>query len=105
MLCLLCPSVPGNAQGARDACALAAGCDYPSIIGNDPFYGGLGGEFVIATESETSGTIVLRHEMGHNFVNVGEEYDGGSVYRGVNSAPNAAAAQEKYTHYILQHSL
>jgi hypothetical protein len=52
------------------------GCDYPSIIGNDPFYGGLGGEFVIATESETSGTIVLRHEMGHNFISVGEEYDG-----------------------------
>lgn len=64
---------PGNAQNARDNCALAPGCEFPSIIGNDPFYGGLGGEFVIATESLTSGTIVLRHEMGHNFINVGEE--------------------------------
>jgi hypothetical protein len=26
--------------------------------------------------------------MGHNFINVGEEYDGGSVYRGVNFAAN-----------------
>lgn len=76
-------------------------CDYPSLIGmgcinknknpnysflgNDEFYGGLGGEFTISTSSETSGTIVLRHEMGHNFANVGEEYDGGQVYRGANS--------------------
>jgi hypothetical protein len=49
------------------------GCDFPSIVGNDDFYGGLGGEFVIGTKSHTTGTIVLRHEMGHNFVNVGEE--------------------------------
>eukprot|EP00659_Diplonema_papillatum_P012014 gene12014-18558_t len=70
---------------AREACALAPGCDFPSIIGNDPYYGGLGGEFVIGTESVTTGTVVLRHEMGHNFVNVGEEYDDGGVYRGVNS--------------------
>ena len=95
---------PGNAQGARDACALAAGCDYPSIIGNDPYYGGLGGEFVIATESMTSGTKVLRHEMGHNFVSVGEEYDGGSVYRGANSAPNAAAAEEKWNNWLTDQS-
>ena len=95
---------PGNAQGARDACAIAPGCDYPSIIGNDPFYGGLGGEFVIATESETSGTIVLRHEMGHNFISVGEEYDGGNVYRGVNSAPNAAAAEEKWNDWLTDES-
>jgi hypothetical protein len=61
-------------------------CDYPSIIGNDEYYGGLGGQFVISTRSLTSGTTVLRHEMGHNFVNVGEEYDGGQVYQGVNAA-------------------
>lgn len=69
-------------------CALtgAGGCDYPSLIGNDDYYGGLGGEFVISTRSNTTGTIVLRHEMGHNFANVGEEYDGGSVYSGVNAA-------------------
>jgi hypothetical protein len=41
---------------------------------------------VIGTKSETTGTVVLRHEMGHNFVRVGEEYDGGSVYSGVNAA-------------------
>lgn len=65
---------PGNAQYARQVCTLTgtSGCDYPSIIGNDDFYGGLGGEFVISTKSERTGTVVLRHEMGHNFVNVGE---------------------------------
>jgi len=70
---------------ARETCKLAPGCDYPSIIANDEFYGGLGGEFVIGTRSKTTGTIVLRHEMGHNFVSVGEEYDNGGVYRGYNS--------------------
>jgi len=78
------PSRSGQ-QMARQVCQLAGGCDYPSIIGNDEFYGGLGGEFVIGTRSKTTGTIVLRHEMGHNFVSVGEEYDGGGVYRGVNA--------------------
>jgi hypothetical protein len=37
------------------------------------------------SRSKTSGTIVLHHEIGHNFINVGEEYDGGQVYAGVNS--------------------
>jgi len=45
----------------------------------------LGGEFTISTSSDTSGTMVLRHEFGHNFGDVGEEYDGGSVYSGANS--------------------
>ena len=36
-----------------------------------------GGQFVIGTKSRTTGTVVLRHEMGHNFIDVGEEYDGG----------------------------
>jgi hypothetical protein len=39
-------------------------CDFPSLIGNDDFYGGLGGEFTISTRSPTSGTVVLRHELG-----------------------------------------
>ena len=51
----------------------------------DDFYGGLGGEFVISTKSKTSGQVVLRHEMGHNFGVVGEEYDGGYAYSGANS--------------------
>lgn len=54
---------------ARRACHAVGpyACDFPSLIANDPYYGGLGGEFTISTKSETSGTIVLRHEMGHNF--------------------------------------
>jgi len=77
-------------MAARQACAQTGtdACDYPSLIGNDEFYGGLGGEFTISTRSLTSGTIVLRHELGHNLIDVGEEYDGGSVYSGVNSSPN-----------------
>ncbi|CAL8080671.1 unnamed protein product [Orchesella dallaii] len=84
---------PGNSAYARQVCALtgASGCDYPSIIGNDDFYGGLGGEFVISTRSNRTGTVVLRHEMGHNFVYVGEEYDNGQAYRGVNYASSVAS--------------
>eukprot|EP00842_Homolaphlyctis_polyrhiza_P002779 jgi/Hompol1/3501/HPOL_006627-RA len=52
-----------KADAARRVCADLGrfACDYPSLIGNDDFYGGLGGEFVIGTRSETTGTIVLRH--------------------------------------------
>jgi len=53
---------PGDSNYARQVCQLTgiSGCDYPSIIGNDDFYGGLGGEFVISTRSNRTGTIVLR---------------------------------------------
>eukprot|EP00755_Sulcionema_specki_P032153 Sspe_Gene.98132::Locus_71596_Transcript_1_1_Confidence_1.000_Length_1846::g.98132::m.98132 len=83
---------------ARAACRLADGCDFPSLIANDDYYGGLGGEFVIGTRSETTGTVVLRHEMGHNFVNVGEEYDDGSVYRGVNN--DNTLTNIKWAHWL-----
>lgn len=88
---------PSKASDARSACKLTGqyACDFPSIIANDAYYGGLGGEFVIGTRSETSGTIVLRHEMGHNFISVGEEYDGGQVYRGCNSATSAKSVSWK----------
>lgn len=91
-----------RANAAREACRATgpSGCDFPSLIGNDPYYGGLGGEFTISTESPTSGTVVLRHEMGHNFVNVGEEYDGGGVYRGVNWA--ASAATVGWRHWLTE---
>jgi hypothetical protein len=36
--------------------------------------------------------------MGHNFVNVGEEYDGGSVYRGVNAATSVNTVG--WTHWL-----
>jgi hypothetical protein len=89
---------PGNSAHAREVCRLTgtSGCDYPSIIGNDDFYGGLGGEFVISTRSNRTGTIVLRHEMGHNFVDVGEEYDNGQVYSGVNAARTVAGLGWKH---------
>src|SRR5271169_1074700 len=79
---------PTHKDNARKACRATGpfACDYPIIIGNDEYYGGLGGEFVISTSSITSGTIVIRHELGHNLIPVGEEYDGGWVYSGVNSA-------------------
>lgn len=70
----------GNSSAAHSASRAAPGCDYPVLIGNDPHYGGLGGEFAITTSSRTSGTMVLRHELGHNFGRVGEEYDGGGYF-------------------------
>lgn len=62
--------------------------DYPIIIANDDYYGGLGGRYAITTRSMNSGSMVLRHELGHNFSNVGEEYDGGQVYSGANFSPS-----------------
>lgn len=31
----------------------------------------------VITASELNGPIVLRHELGHSIIDVGEEYDGG----------------------------
>ncbi|NBQ52666.1 MAG: hypothetical protein EBU49_03680 [Proteobacteria bacterium] len=76
---------PGDPAALRDSCDQAPDCDYPVVIANDPLYGGLGGEFAISTSSIKSGTVVLRHELGHNFGRVGEEYDGGG-YFGANHA-------------------
>jgi len=89
---------------ARNACRSTGpnACDFPSLIGNDPYYGGLGGEFTISTESPTSGTIVLRHEMGHNFISVGEEYDGGSSYNGVNHSPIARGTNVPWTVWLTE---
>lgn len=77
--------MPGNRSAIEKALKLIPDhTDYPIIIANDDYYGGLGGRYAITTRSLTSGTMVLRHELGHNFSNVGEEYDGGQVYSGAN---------------------
>lgn len=51
------------------------------------------------TASPGNGPAVLRHELGHSIIGVGEEYDGGTVYRGVNSArtPSSAPWKQWYT--------
>jgi hypothetical protein len=87
-----------NPSAARKVCQKVGqyACDFPSLIGNDDFYGGLGGEFTISTRSPTSATIVLRHEMGHNFGQVGEEYDGGQVYSGANSISSLSSITWKH---------
>lgn len=79
-----------HTDAADRAIAMAPATDYPILLANDEYYGGLGGEYAISTRSVRSGLIVLRHELGHNFGSVGEEYDGGSVYTGANhsSSPN-----------------
>jgi hypothetical protein len=78
--------MPGNTNALDQAFAMAPKTDFPIVIANDDFYGGLGGRYAITTRSRESGKIVLRHELGHNFGSVGEEYDGGSVYSGANSS-------------------
>ena len=81
--------MPGNPDAIDRAVALAPATDYPILMANDDFYGGLGGQYAITTRSERSGKVVLRHELGHNFGNVGEEYDGGYVYDGANHSDSA----------------
>ncbi|KAF8627467.1 hypothetical protein AX17_006279 [Amanita inopinata Kibby_2008] len=74
---------------AHALCAqLGDQCDYPILLGNDPYYGGLGGEFTVVTSSFSNGPLVLRHELGHSIIGVGEEYDGGFAYFGPNAAHN-----------------
>ena len=81
--------MPGNRRAIENALDLAPDTDYPILVANDDFYGGLGGRYAITTRSHNSGTMVLRHELGHNFGNVGEEYDGGQVYRGANHSSSS----------------
>ncbi|CAA7265508.1 unnamed protein product [Cyclocybe aegerita] len=79
------------AEVGRAACdSLGNQCDYPILLGNDPLYGGLGGEFTVVTASIINGPLVLRHELGHSILDVGEEYDGGQAYFGRNSARDPA---------------
>ncbi|MFN3454835.1 MAG: M64 family metallopeptidase [Pseudobdellovibrio sp.] len=88
---------PSNERALEAALRLAPKTDYPIVIANDDYYGGLGGRYAISTRSERSGMIVLRHELGHNFGDIGEEYDGGSVYSGANSSASASAS--KWQHW------
>lgn len=76
-----------------------ASADYPILIANDDFYGGLGGRYAITTRSLESGSMVLRHELGHNFGNVGEEYDNGFVYQGAN---HSSSSDVPWAHWINQ---
>ncbi len=90
--------LPGDRNAIEKALRLApAPADYPIIMANDDFYGGLGGRYAITTRSLTSGSMVLRHELGHNFGNVGEEYDGGQVYSGANFTPRNS--KPKWAHW------
>lgn len=84
---------PGDEQALQQALDLIERTDYPIVIANDDYYGGLGGRYAISTRSLRSGMIVLNHELGHNFGEVGEEYDGGSVYSGANSSSDNKASQ------------
>ncbi|KAH7913957.1 IgA peptidase M64-domain-containing protein [Hygrophoropsis aurantiaca] len=77
---------------ALAACAsLRDQCNYAILLGNDPLYGGLGGEYTSVTASLANGALVLRHEIGHSIIDVGEEYDGGFAYFGVNSAQDRSS--------------
>jgi len=85
-----------NEWSADRASRLAPDVDYPILVGNDAFYGGLGGQFAITTSAPLNITTVLRHELGHNFGNVGEEYDGGQVYSGANFSRSRAVSWQHH---------
>lgn len=89
--------MPGNRGAIERALSLAPDTDYPILVANDDFYGGLGGRYAITTRSHNSGTMVLRHELGHNFGRVGEEYDGGQVYSGAN---HSRSANLPWSHWV-----
>jgi len=80
-----------------DSCSATGpgACDYPVVLGQDPYYGGLGGQYSISTSSPRSGIVVLRHELGHSIGGVGEEYDSG-VHFGANVARTLDVVQAKW---------
>ncbi len=41
-----------------------------------------------------------RHELGHSIIDVGEEYDGGFAYFGVNAAHNTTSVGVPWTHWL-----
>lgn len=90
--------MPGNESAARKATQLAPDTDYPILVANDKLYGGLGGEFAITTSAPLNITTVLRHELGHNFGRVGEEYDGGQVYDGANFS--RSSSRLPWAHFV-----
>lgn len=88
-----------NSDVALMACAsLGNKCNYAILLGNDPLYGGLGGEYTTTTASLANGALVLRHEIGHSIIDVGEEYDGGFAYFGVNAVHNLSDVT--WTHWL-----
>lgn len=87
---------PGDEDALEDALSLAPATDYPIVLANDDYYGGLGGRYAISTRSVLSGMKVLRHELGHNFGEVGEEYDNGDVYYGANASRSPAGSWNQW---------
>ncbi|KAF8133900.1 IgA peptidase M64-domain-containing protein [Boletus edulis] len=74
-----------NSDVALAACAsLGDKCDYAILLGWDSITC-IGGEYTTTTASLANGALVLRHEIGHSIIEVGEEYDGGFAYFGVNA--------------------
>jgi hypothetical protein len=90
--------IPGNPSAIEAALQSAPKTDYPVVIANDEYYGGLGGRYAITTRSVESGAIVLRHELGHNFGAVGEEYDGAQTYYGANHS--SSVTYLKWPHWV-----
>jgi len=52
----------------------------------------------VITPSLANGALVLRHELGHSIIDVGEEYDGGFAYFGVNAAQNISSLS--WSHWL-----
>lgn len=52
----------------------------------------------VITPSVLNGALVLRHELGHSIIGVGEEYDGGFAYYGCNAAQEPA--EIGWTHWL-----
>uniref|UniRef100_A0A7S3K1J4 Uncharacterized protein n=1 Tax=Aureoumbra lagunensis TaxID=44058 RepID=A0A7S3K1J4_9STRA len=66
------------------------------LLANDPYYGGLGDDIIIVTNSKSSGVLALRHELGHALGDVGEEYDAGIDYSGANFATSPMPCPKNY---------
>ncbi|CCA71389.1 hypothetical protein PIIN_11860 [Serendipita indica DSM 11827] len=80
---------------ARAACAsLGPGCEFSNSSSQQRVLRS------ITTSSVLNGALVLRHELGHSIIDVGEEYDGGYAYYGPNSSPIPPTISIKWSHWL-----
>jgi len=79
-----------------------AACDQVILLGNDPLYGGLGGEYTVITASPVNGPQVLNHELGHSLIWEGEEYDGGFAYFGASSDKPSNIKNLKWKEFLTE---
>lgn len=68
--------------------------DYILVVVNDPEYGGSGGDIIVVSVHEAVGELV-RHEFGHTFADLADEYEDAFVTPTDDHEPNVSFAWQR----------